>query len=76
MRLIDADTLPRNGKRGGLVYWRDIENAPTIACKNCKYWSVDVYEENMRGCTNGFTDDLCTYPDECCSNWEKYEDKE
>ena len=30
MRLIDADTLPRHGDRGGLVHWRDIENAPTI----------------------------------------------
>lgn len=30
MRLIDADALPRHGWRGGLVHWRDIENAPTI----------------------------------------------
>lgn len=29
-RLIDADTLPRHGDRGGLVHWKDIENAPTI----------------------------------------------
>lgn len=30
MRLIDADALPRHGQRGGLVHWKDIENAPTI----------------------------------------------
>ncbi|MBQ2649425.1 hypothetical protein IJI17_02140 [Candidatus Saccharibacteria bacterium] len=31
MRLIDADKLPRHGNRGGLVHWKDIENAPTIS---------------------------------------------
>lgn len=30
MRLIDADALPRHGKRGGIVHWKDIENTPTI----------------------------------------------
>ena len=30
MRLIDADALPRHGKRGGLVLWASIEKAPTI----------------------------------------------
>ena len=30
MRLIDADKLPRHGQRGGLVHWKDIENAPTV----------------------------------------------
>lgn len=30
MRLIDADALPRHGNRGGLVYWKDIETAPTV----------------------------------------------
>ena len=30
MKLIDADALPRHGKRGGLVHWKDIENAPTV----------------------------------------------
>lgn len=30
MRPIDADALPRHGKRGGVVYWKDIESAPTI----------------------------------------------
>ena len=30
MRLIDADELPRFGHRGGLVHWKDIEDAPTI----------------------------------------------
>ena len=28
-RYIDADKLPRHGNRGGLVHWKDIENAPT-----------------------------------------------
>ena len=30
MRLIDADILPRHGSRGGLVWWKDIEDAPTV----------------------------------------------
>lgn len=30
MRMIDADALPRHGRRGGLVFWGDIENAPTV----------------------------------------------
>lgn len=37
-RYIDADKLQRHGKRGGVVYWRDIEAQPT----------ADV-RENVRG---------------------------
>ena len=33
MKIIDADKLPRHGQRGGLVHWKDIENAPTIEPK-------------------------------------------
>lgn len=44
MRLIDADALPRHGQRGGLVYWRDIENAPTIGIKTIKAYSAG-YEQ-------------------------------
>ena len=35
---IDADALPRHGKRGGLVQWKDIAEAPSIDivfCENC-----------------------------------------
>lgn len=43
MRLIDADTLPRHGKRGGLVYWRDIENAQTVDAEPVRHgkWIED-----------------------------------
>lgn len=47
MRLIDADTLPRHGKRGGIVHWKDIENAPSIdivRCGECKWY------DNREGC--------------------------
>lgn len=48
MRLIDADALPRHGQRGGLVHWKDIENAPTIdtaeGCRGCKHW---IYRSNF-----------------------------
>lgn len=43
MRYIDADNLPRHGKRGGVVYWRDIEAQPpadvveVVRCKDCIY---------------------------------------
>ena len=39
-RYIDADALPRHGQRGGLVHWKDIEDAPSIdivRCRECKY---------------------------------------
>ena len=39
-RYIDSDTLIRYGKCGTLVYWEDIENAPSIEivkCKECKW---------------------------------------
>lgn len=29
-RYIDADKLKRHGSRGGLVHWKDIEEAPTV----------------------------------------------
>jgi len=40
-RYIDADALPRHGQRGGLVHWKDIEEAGSIdivRCKECKHW--------------------------------------
>lgn len=40
-RYIDADALPRHGQRGGLVHWKDIEDAPSIDlvfCKEC-HWA-------------------------------------
>lgn len=40
-RYVDADTLPRHGQRGGLVHWKDIEEAPSIDlvfCRDC-HWS-------------------------------------
>lgn len=62
MRLIDADALPRHGHRGGLVHWKDIEDAPTIdavevvRCRDCtlsghmgwcSFWGEDVDEEGF-----------------------------
>lgn len=43
MRLIDADALPRHGQRGGLVHWKDIENAPTVDAEPVRYavWLTD-----------------------------------
>lgn len=65
MRLIDADALPRHGQRGGLVHWKDIEDAPSIEivrCQDCKYW---VY--NFNGCARNpctepwYALDFCNY---------------
>lgn len=47
-RWIDADELIRYGKYGTLVYWEDIEDAPSIdivRCKECKHCSLDVCVE-------------------------------
>lgn len=41
-RYIDANALQRHGQRGGLVHWKDIENAPHIdivRCKECRWAS-------------------------------------
>ncbi len=61
MRLIDADELPRFGHRGGLVHWKDIEDAPTIEavpvvrCRECvfqrlgfcRFWQEDITESDF-----------------------------
>ena len=36
-RYIDADALPRHGQRGGLVHWKDIEEAPTVDAVEVKH---------------------------------------
>ena len=40
-RYIDADALIRYGKCGTLVYWEDIEEAPSIKTKEVKYFDED-----------------------------------
>ena len=48
MRLIDADALPRHGNRGGLVHWKDIENAPTIVpVKHGRWLQTDAWPHNV-----------------------------
>jgi hypothetical protein len=54
MKIIDADTLPRHGRRGGVVYWKDIENAPTIDVE-----SLIIQHENIgyeRGYRDGYAE--------------------
>ena len=46
-RLIDADTLPRHGKRGGVVHWHDIEKAPTIDAIPIEW--IEKYVESCHG---------------------------
>lgn len=44
-RYIDADNLQRHGKRGGVVYWRDIEAQPTAdVLENVKGRWVEVVD--------------------------------
>ena len=53
MRLIDADALPRHGDRGGLVHWKDIEDAPTIEPPHWIPVSERLPDKNCRClCTN------------------------
>lgn len=67
-RWIDADALPRHGQRGGIVHWKDIEDAPSIdivRCKECKHWCKgdEVYGICYR-CPNTRqmkADDFCSY---------------
>ena len=65
MRLIDADKLIRYGKCGTLVYWEDIENAPSIdivRCGECKYdgtWKCPW--RNTQVPRYPSADDFCSY---------------
>jgi len=66
-RYIDADALPRHGQRGGIVHWKDIEDAPSIdivRCGECKYWKSTVQMPNGTEvkCLYGRkADDFCSY---------------
>ena len=62
-RWIDADALPRHGQRGGIVHWKDIEDAPSIdivRCRECK-----AYDSECEWCGGlGLEmkpDDFCSY---------------
>ena len=66
MRLIDADALPRFGRRGGLVNWYDIEKAPTVdavpvvRCKDCVYlshWGMTHFDKVDSGYLCSRTED-------------------
>lgn len=51
-RYIDADALPRHGQRGGIVHWKDIENAPSIdivTCRECRRVREDGGHANCGG---------------------------
>ena len=62
-RWIDADALPRHGQRGGIVHWKDIEDAPSIdivRCKECKYY--EAKEDWCYWRDEAITaDDFCSY---------------
>ena len=71
-RYIDADELIRYGKRGTLVYWEDIENAPSIdivRCGECKWLDSGKNDSEVWSmCTRHFgkyfdvnADDFCSY---------------
>jgi hypothetical protein len=70
-RWIDADALIRYGKRGTLVYWEDIEDAPSIdivRCRECKYWrAYETWSECERWTDDPYesaktkADDFCSY---------------
>jgi hypothetical protein len=65
-RYIDADTLIRYGKCGTLVYWEDIENAPSIdivRCQDCRHRYMDA-DLQVWTCTYGLMikpDGFCNY---------------
>lgn len=65
MRIVDIDNLPRHGGRGGLVYWKDIEEQATeiTLCKDCIHWSDEFHWCNIRD-SYGWDykpDDYCSY---------------
>ena len=72
-RYIDADKIPRHGKRGGECYWQEIEQLATadvvevVRCKDCKYGEVDnadfpnQYLCNHHGCAWNEGNHYCGY---------------
>ncbi len=75
-RYIDADKLQRHGNRGGVVYWRDIEEQPTadvvevVRCGDCKYYApVNNGDHGYCGTPLGRE----VYPEDYCSSGEPYE---
>lgn len=62
-RWIDADALIRYGKRDTLVYWEDIEDAPSIDLVIC----AECEKNDTRNCpfySGGWIhsdDDFCSY---------------
>lgn len=73
-RLIDADTLPRFGRRGGLVNWYDIVKAPTvdavpvIRCKDCRH-QVKEWRDDKRFKGNGYYACGCDIVGDACGYW-------
>ena len=69
MRLIDADALPRHGKRGGLVHWKDIENAPTVDNTSLVTYLINhmTYVVRCKDCR--FFEDEDEYGNCYCSEW-------
>lgn len=67
MRIVDIDNLPRHGGRGGLVYWKDIEEQATeiTLCKDCKWYiNNTTVEASLKYChwrtdENPDEDDFC-----------------
>lgn len=66
MRLIDADALPRHGQRGGLVHWKDIENAPTIDMAAVGQWEERYIEDDECPWTRRRF--YCSH----CGKWQTY----
>ena len=70
-RYIDADALIRYGKRSTIVYWEDIEEAPSIdivRCKECKHrHTVDCFRAYLEYdiqewiVDSGDDNDFCSY---------------
>ena len=63
-RWIDADALPRHGQRGGIVHWKDIEDAPSIdivRCGECKWYNCGACfrDDGVNNSRNA--DDFCSY---------------
>jgi len=52
MRLIDADALPRFGRRGGLIHAEDVDRAPTVDAIPIEYIQYWIDKQNY-GRRNG-----------------------
>lgn len=75
-RYIDADALPRHGRRGGLINWKDIENAPKVDAVKHGHWIAVNSDEEEYKCSECGDKEYytCNYCPNCGAKMDEEEE--